>query len=328
MDLENGAIGFSDDVALVDAVGLGVVGFGLAVLLGLVHSGRQLLWHGARYRHNLTRGVRCGSTVALAVRDTQGDAVDGNDGTRVPDARAVLVGVPACLSLVRIGRLRLALALHSGQRRLVQVVQLDLDVLVQHRVFLVSHGARFALVLCAPHGHLLCERQVRHVDRLVLRVVDDLVSHILLIVAADELEVQPLDARLSGILGRGFGGHDFGDLMVALDRVDADSASRAAYRDARARHGGVRLVGGKRRSRINWVGAGSWLVSHIALDKRMRNAVGVNAVEVNASIVRTLAAIIDGEARTANSEYPKPMPLPDSSAREAIKTCVLVVGMP
>ncbi|TKY90156.1 hypothetical protein EX895_000154 [Sporisorium graminicola] len=41
----------------------------------------------------------------------------------------------------------------------------------------------------------------------------------------------------------------------------------------------------------------------------------------------TLAAIIGGEARTANSEYPKPMPLPDSSAREAIKTCVLVDGI-
>ncbi|CDS00697.1 related to Serine protease [Sporisorium scitamineum] len=41
----------------------------------------------------------------------------------------------------------------------------------------------------------------------------------------------------------------------------------------------------------------------------------------------TLAAIIDGEARTANSEYPKPMPVPDGAVREAIKTCVLVDGI-
>lgn len=40
----------------------------------------------------------------------------------------------------------------------------------------------------------------------------------------------------------------------------------------------------------------------------------------------TLAAIIDGEPRSGNAEYPKPMPMPDSAAREAVKTCVLVVS--
>lgn len=41
-----------------------------------------------------------------------------------------------------------------------------------------------------------------------------------------------------------------------------------------------------------------------------------------------LAAIIDGEPRRGHSEYPKPMPVPDSGARECIKTCVLVVSRP
>ncbi|GAC96699.1 alpha/beta hydrolase fold protein [Pseudozyma hubeiensis SY62] len=40
-----------------------------------------------------------------------------------------------------------------------------------------------------------------------------------------------------------------------------------------------------------------------------------------------LAAIIDGEPRAGNGEHPKPMPPPNSGARECIKTCVLVDGI-
>ncbi|SPO20687.1 related to Serine protease [Ustilago trichophora] len=41
----------------------------------------------------------------------------------------------------------------------------------------------------------------------------------------------------------------------------------------------------------------------------------------------TLAAIIDGIPREGNSQYPAPMPLPNSAARDCIKTCVLVDGI-
>lgn len=40
-----------------------------------------------------------------------------------------------------------------------------------------------------------------------------------------------------------------------------------------------------------------------------------------------LAAIVSGVPRGGNAEYPAAMPVPESKAREAIKTCVLVVSI-
>ena len=41
----------------------------------------------------------------------------------------------------------------------------------------------------------------------------------------------------------------------------------------------------------------------------------------------TLAAIVSGVPREGNSQYPKSMPVPDSGARDCIKSCVLVVSI-
>lgn len=40
----------------------------------------------------------------------------------------------------------------------------------------------------------------------------------------------------------------------------------------------------------------------------------------------TLAAIISGSSSSPDAQYPAPMPIPNSAARDSIKTCVLVVS--
>ncbi len=40
----------------------------------------------------------------------------------------------------------------------------------------------------------------------------------------------------------------------------------------------------------------------------------------------TLAAIISGSSSSPDAQYPAPMPIPSSAARDSIKTCVLVVS--
>lgn len=66
-----------------------------------------------------------------------------------------------------------------------------------------------------------------NVNGFTVGVVDDLVPRVGLVVTADELEVER-SARFPSSRLVGSSGDHFGDLLVALDRVDADGASRAA----------------------------------------------------------------------------------------------------
>lgn len=98
----------------------------------------------------MTLAVNRNITLALDIKLTQTNAINGKDSPAVLDTRPVLVGVLAGNPLMNVGRLSLSIALHFRHLMLVFHIHFHLDVLVHHRVLAVAFLAVGAVVLGTP----------------------------------------------------------------------------------------------------------------------------------------------------------------------------------